>query len=264
MTALWLRLVTGRSRRGAVAALAAGVCVALAPGGLCAQHPVASSARVAGTVVDTSGVPVPRATVRVLSAGQPPVISDDSGRFVIERAPVGRVMIGVRRLGYAPDSVQMTLSAGTERALRFRLRPSAFAMDTVMVNDTATGPWLATFNERRQSGGGYYITRRQIVESGAQTTADLLRRVPGVRIENGRWGPEVLFSHGGLGAVPCQPQLYVHHVAHDGPVNDFSPDDIEAMEIYTGTSTVPIELQSVRAHTCGAIVIWTREPKLGR
>ena len=65
---------------------------------------------------------------------------------------------------------------------------------------------------------------------------------------------------GGGGPGPCVPQLYVHSMSYSGNVDDFQPDDIEAMEVYVGISQVPAELQSARAHTCGAIVIWTREP----
>lgn len=217
--------------------------------------------RVTGTVVDTTGAPVPGATVRVMPAREPYAVTDDSGRFVLERLPPGRVTLAVRRLGYAPDSATLDLAAGADVAARIPLKASAFVLEAITVSDTATSPWLRTFERRREAGrGGYFFTRAEIVASQVQLTTDLLRRVPGAMIRSGRWGPSVVFTHGGVGAVPCRPQLYVHEMAYSGELNDFSPDDIEGMEIYNGISTVPIEFQSPVARSCGAIVIWTRDP----
>jgi Carboxypeptidase regulatory-like domain/TonB-dependent Receptor Plug Domain len=254
------RVGSGR-RPGAISVLGIGAWLLAAAPSLAAQT---AARRVTGTVVDSAGRAVAGAVVRVMPAGVPRAVTDDSGRFAMERVPAGRVQFGVRRLGYAPDSVVVAVDSVGETVLQIRLSASAFALDTVMVTDTGASAWLRVFEERRRSGRGYYFTRADIVRAQPQQTTDLLRRVPGVSVVYGRWGPEVRFTHGGASGAPCAPQLYVHHVAHDGPVNDFSPDDIEAMEVYTGTSTVPIEFQSPVARSCGAIVIWTREPRVGR
>lgn len=220
--------------------------------------------RVTGTVMDTTGAPIAGATVRVMPAREPYAVTDDSGRFTLQRVPVGRVQLAVRRLGYAPDSTMVDVAATAGPAVRVRLQASAFVLEAVSVTDSVTSPWMRTFEARRQSERGYFFTRSDIMRSQVEVTTDLMRRVPGVLIESGRWGPAVLFTHGGIGAVPCRPQLYVHHMAYSGDLNDFSPDDIEGLEVYNGISTVPIEFQSARARSCGAIVIWTRDPTVRR
>lgn len=240
------------------AALAAAQLVFAA--GLCAAQHAAPVARLTGTVVDSSGVPIALAAVAVLPHRALRAVTDDSGRFAIEGVPVGRVELAIRRLGYAPETVTVALVAGASQPVRLTLQASAFALQAVTITDSEPDPWMRIFERRRRAGRGYFITRKDIERSHAQTTIDLLRRVPGVLIATGRWGPVVLLERGGVGGTPCSPQVFVHLMAHEGPVDDFSPDDIEAMEIYTGISTVPVELQTARAHTCGAIVIWTRDP----
>ncbi len=264
----WAGRVDGRGGLGAAWALGLGAWLLLAPGALAAQRDTAAAARatgrVTGSVVDTTGAPVARAMVRVMPAREPYAVTDDSGRFVLGRVPVGQVQLVVRRLGYAPDSAMVGVVPGSGAAVRFRLQASAFVLEAVSVTDTVTSPWMRTFEARRQSGRGYFFTRSDIVRMQVDVTTDLMRRVPGVLIQPGRWGPEVLFTHGGIGAVPCRPQLYVHQMQYSGDLNDFSPDDIEGMEVYNGISTVPIEFQSQRARSCGAIVIWTRDPTVRR
>jgi hypothetical protein len=61
-------------------------------------------------------------------------------------------------------------------------------------------------------------------------------------------------------AQRCAPQLFVHATPYSGDLDDFPPDAIEALEIYAGAAELPPELNIGRA-MCGAIVIWTRDPK---
>ncbi len=247
-------------RRGVMRTAAATMAQLAFAAGLCAAQRGVPVARLIGTVVDSSGAPLSGAAVTVLPARVLRAITDDSGRFAIEGVPVGRVALAVRRLGYAPGTFTVELRPGAPQPVQLSLGAAAFELEAVTVTDSAPDAWMRTFERRRRSERGYFLTRADIERSQAQTTIDLLRRIPGVRIAPGRWGPVVLFQRGGVGGVACTPQVFVHLIAHEGPVDDFNPDDIEAMEVYTGISTVPTELQSARAHSCGAIVIWTRDP----
>lgn len=234
-------------------ALAAAVCLGQSPA-------AAATATLRGTVVDSAGTPIAGATVSVLPARTLHAVSDDSGRFRVDHVPVGTVKLAVRRLGYEPDTATVELRQGVMEPVRLEMTPTAFLLEAMTITDSVPDNWLATFNRRRSSGNGYFLTRGDIEHLRPRTTADLLRHVPGLRIERGTWGTRVLFMRGGVGAQPCTPQLFVHGMTYEGYVDDFAPDDIEAMEVYIGISTVPVELQSARAHTCGAIVLWMREP----
>ncbi len=252
----------GAAGRHGFVALVAVLAVWMAAGtGVCGAQDVARTARLIGRVVDSLGAPISGATVRVVSHRLLQATTNDAGTFAIDSVPVGRVELGVRRLGYAPATFWAVMTPGVIARVNLTLAPVAFELPAVSVSDTLAHPWLRTFDRRRRSGRGYFFTREDIVRSQVQATTDLLRRVPGVRIVRTRWGtPQVLFDRGGASGMPCVPQLFVHTMTYMGLVDDFSPDDIEAMEVYNGISTVPVELQSEQAHTCGAIVIWTREP----
>jgi hypothetical protein len=65
----------------------------------------------------------------------------------------------------------------------------------------------------------------------------------------------------GNGGRACIPTMYVHNMPYSGVLDDFSADDIEALEVYVGISEIPPELDKNGRGICGVIVVWTRDPK---
>jgi hypothetical protein len=41
-------------------------------------------------------------------------------------------------------------------------------------------------------------------------------------------------------------------------VNDFRPDDVEALEVYRGDSNLPVELSGWPVGCGGLVVVWTK------
>ncbi|HEX8726300.1 MAG TPA: carboxypeptidase regulatory-like domain-containing protein [Gemmatimonadaceae bacterium] len=216
--------------------------------------------RLVGRVVDSLNARIAGATIELLPARTRRAVSNDSGTFVFDSVPVGLVQLSVRRLGYAPATFTARLRAGRIERVTLELSAVAFELPRQVTVDTVAHPWLRTFERRREHDSGIYFTRQDIVRSQVRSTSDLLRRVPGVDVQRTRFGTRVVFSNNFVRARPCEPQIFVHAMNYSGNVDDFQPDDIEAMEVYPSISTVPVELQTARAQSCGAIVIWTREP----
>jgi hypothetical protein len=54
--------------------------------------------------------------------------------------------------------------------------------------------------------------------------------------------------------------MYVHNQPYSGTLDDFTADDIEALEVYVGISEIPAELDKNGKGICGVIVVWTRDP----
>ncbi|HKW11851.1 MAG TPA: TonB-dependent receptor [Gemmatimonadaceae bacterium] len=220
--------------------------------------PVAATAKLIGTVTDTSGVPLPRAEVWLLTDNALRTITNDSGHFELPGLPAGPVTLGVRRLGFESATFSAVLKAGKTQRARFPLTPSAQSLAEVKVQDTAS-TWLSLFDEHRSTNRGTFITRKDFEKQNLRIATDILRRVPGVQVVPTRTGTAVMMTRG-AGARRCFPQLYVHQTPYSGNFDDFNPDDIEALEVYVGISEIPPELNTLGRPICAAIVIWTREP----
>jgi hypothetical protein len=185
-------------------------------------------------------------------------ITSDSGIFRVE-LPAGPMVFAVRRLGYEPSTFLATLRPGRTNGVTLVLQGTAHALPGVLVAEAREQTWLRTFNQRSQNQQGTFITRADIEKARSRMTTDLLRRrVPSAQVVNTRVGTRVYLR--GNSARRCPPQLFVHTTPYSGELDDFPPDVIEALEIYAGSSEVPPELNTGRAR-CGAIVIWTRDPK---
>lgn len=218
----------------------------------------APTTKIIGKVTDTTGVPLPRAEVWLVSVSELRSIADDSGRFALAGLPSGQVTFGVRRLGFESATFSAVLKPGKTHRVTFPLTPSVQSLAEVKVQDTAS-TWLAQFDQRRSTHRGTFITRKDFENQNLRIATDILRRVPGVQIVPTRTGTAVAMTRG-AGARRCTPQLYVHQTPYSGNFDDFTPDDIEAIEVYVGISEIPPELITLGRPICAAIVIWTREP----
>jgi hypothetical protein len=219
------------------------------------EAPVA--VRVRGIVVDSGGVPISGAEVRAVGT-ELLVITADSGIFWVE-LPAGPVLFAVRRLGYVPSTFLATLTPGRVKGVRLVLQSSVQPLPGVVVAEEREQTWLRTFNDRKGTQQGTFITRAEIEASRSRLTTDLLRRrVPSVQVVSVRGGTRIYMR--GNTSRRCAPQLFVHGTPYSGEVDDFSPDVLEAIEVYSGPSEIPPELNIGRA-MCGAIVIWTRDPR---
>jgi hypothetical protein len=234
-----------------------------------AQQPLADSARrdslpaiLIGHVVDSTGTGLAGAEITLVKSDRFRTITGDSGAFRIAGLPSGTDVFNVRRIGYESASFTAVLRPGRTHRATMTLTASALALPTVNVADTATQThWLDQFDRRRSSNRGTFITRDQIVKSGARTGTDIVRTVPGVRIVPLRrgLGYQALMNRGS-GARACAPSMFVHGLPYSGTLDDFIAEDIEALEVYVGVSEIPPELDKIGRGVCGAIVIWTRDP----
>ena len=259
------KLGLGSVRRIVVVCALAG-----APGILRAQltptdsaHRDSLPATLIGHVVDSSGVGLPGAEITLNKSDKVHAITGDSGEFRIIGLAPGTAVFNVRRIGFESASFTAVLKPGKVQRAKFSLTANAQALPTVAVSDTANKThWLDEFGRRRSVNRGTFITRDEIERKGARTGTDIIRSVAGVRLvpRRGGIGYQVLMTRGD-GPRPCVPQMFVHNMPYSGTLEDFAAEDIEALEVYTGTSEVPAELDKNGRGVCGAIVVWTRDPR---
>ena len=225
-----------------------------------AQSITEQSSIVVAYVTDTAGRPLSGAEIQVVGTSLRGT-SDELGRIALVSVPVGRVMLRVRRLGYAELLIPVTVTPGVLPDARYRLTPVTTDLKKVVVRASELKPerYAGTgkfdeFYRRRAQGNGTFLTREIIDARNAQKSEDLLRMVTGVRIRYRGSVPFVQF-------LRCdRVNVYFDGIRSQDPFRDFfamSPLDIEAMEVYHGLATVPPEF-SPQPNDCAAIVVWTR------
>lgn len=262
-----LRGARGWSRLVAVFGTMLVSAVALAPASAQSSPPKDSSnkpivpAVLVGHVTDSSGVPLMGAEISLFHNESIRAITGDSGEFRIVRLPPGTNVFNVRRLGFEAASFTAFLKSGTTSRATFKLTSTALALPTIAVSDTATKThWLDQFERRRSSARGTFITRAEIERKNARTGTDIVRNVPGIRFVPNRsgFGNQILMTRTATRA--CAPTMFVHNTPYSGTLDDFTADDIEALEVYVGVSEIPAELDKNGKGICGVIVVWTRDP----
>lgn len=207
----------------------------------------------AGAALEGVSVAIPGATVR----------SDIRGAFELFTIDVDTVTISLRRVGYEPIDALLTARNRLWDTVLVQMDQSAQRLSNVKVSETRTRAALGLrdFEERRARGIGTFITRADIVERGASRLSDLLRTKRGVNVVRGK--VRFVANTAGSRTTACQPDIWLDGTRSRGmEVDEILPSTVEAMELYSNFSTIPVEFQPMGNNTtpCGTIVIWTRIP----
>lgn len=227
-----------------------------------------SSAIVSGTVTAANSMPVAQAKVALIGTNISTVTRFD-GVFRVSHVPAGPQTIEVRMVGYRPTILPFDVQAGETLHLMLVLDP--LALETVKVTaDANFSPGMGGFEERRGHGNGKFFNRADIEKMQARQVTDVLRRVPGMRIQGGT-GPfggsqtaQTGRNAGSAGSRICPMAYYLNGtpfpLSNDVSINHYvTPDEVVAMEVYTGASQIPAEFNStITTSRCGVVVIWTR------
>ena len=120
----------------------------------------ATGAPLAGAAVDIEGLPLR-------------VVTDTTGRYRFASVPPGPQVLRVRRLGYAPARVPLTVPSSGELTRDVTLAQSALRMREVTVTADAAG------RARGELGTASVIDRDAIATQAAASLAGLLEQVPG-------------------------------------------------------------------------------------
>lgn len=191
--------------------------------------------------------------------------SDDSGRFELAKVRPGMLSLRFRRLGYAPDTVELLVLAGKTIPLEVTLARAAAALTPIIVSGRAdlTG-WRAGFYQRRNVGSGHFFTAEDIEKRNPSQMSDMFRMIPGVTIMPNPYGMirYQLRFRGAKGG--CAPLTWLDGsplASGEFDIDNISPRSIEAFEVYTGTIVPPrfAVAPGIGPRTCGAIVIWSKE-----
>jgi hypothetical protein len=228
-----------------------------------------------GRVLDSmSGEPVMLAYVGLMaSEGEMVVASLASieGQFELEAPERGSYFLFVSRSGYE-TLVDGLFDIGSDGMMDVQvgLRPAPVELDPLVVEAEADKSPLevAGFYDRALMGRGTFLIREEIQRRAVDKITDAFRDVPLLLVDESRpltgsgamQYPSVQIMRNGRA---CSPTFYLdrHVIARGGETlvrpDDFvTPAELEAIEIYTRPSEVPVGFDEV-SH-CGVILMWTR------
>ena len=221
-----------------------------------------STGIISGVVEDSLATPVAGARVSVLGLGGHGT-SDDDGTFRLASVQPGTHRLIVRRIGFRPESVTVSVTAGTITEARIRLAQSAQWVAPVVIDARAArySGFLRGFYERRERGMGVTFTAEEIAERNPRVVTDLLRTIPGTRIIPGGGESAVTFRDRN-----CLPLIWIDGIAANAGYLDpdvFDPHTLAGIEVYKGTSTVPAALMGNRGKgSCGVIALWSKRVEM--
>jgi TonB-linked SusC/RagA family outer membrane protein len=208
---------------------------------------------VAGTVLDArTQQPITGAQIRIVGTGQG-AVTDNRGRFRIERVAGTEVTLEVIMLGYR--TLERVARVG-DNAIRVELTETAVNLDEIVVTGTAGAV------QRRAIGNS--VSRidavRTMEDAPITTVSDLLMaRAPGVLVRpaSGTAGAGSRVKIRGTSSLTLdtQPLIYLDGVRLDnaiatGPatqggqitsrLNDINPDEIESIEVIKGPAAATL------------------------
>ncbi|MCI0494372.1 TonB-dependent receptor [candidate division KSB1 bacterium] len=139
---------------------------------------------ITGRVTDTSnGGFLPGANVMIKGTNFGDA-SDREGEYVIANIPPGNYTLMVSYIGYETFSTDVNVTAGATTKQDIALKVSYVEMEQVVVEGIRQGQVKALSQQRTSTTIQNVVAQEQIERFPDENTADVLKRIPGVYIQN--------------------------------------------------------------------------------
>lgn len=232
------------------------VLLALLPSDTAAQ--AESRAHLSARVVDRQQRPVERAEALWLRAGGAVVTrSDSSGVFTFGEVPPGRYRIALRRLGYAPLTLDLaaTRVSGPRVEIVLTATPALLGpLQVTSTHDPSRGK-LDEFHRRREHPNrlGYFLGPADLARSSHPLLSDYLRGIPGVTVTTSTQIGNLVQFRG------CRPTVWVDGLRMaDMQVDEVvQAGDVAAVEVYVSLAGSPGRYREL-TRPCGSLVVWMK------
>ncbi len=194
-------------------------------------------------------------------------ISNARGQYAIRLKEHGLFLLTVSRMGYATgDTLSVVVPEDNTAYLDLDLTPEGIELPGILVVASKLSVSLARrgFYDRQRKGLGEFIDAEDIKKQPGRRITDLLRRVPGIRV-NGNipyvtraQGLSLDAAAGTAGGLRgCQPTLLLDGMVLRGNGEfDLIPLEwVMGVEVYKGSATIPAQWRHLAS--CGLIAVWT-------
>ena len=210
---------------------------------------------------DSTGHPLAGARVRVL---EHPALERTGADGVARLAaiPAGTRVVEVSGPGYATQTLQVEVQAGSTQEVPFYLLPQTETVRLEGVTATATSLRASLagngFYDRQRAWRGSFLTEDEIVARRPTRMRDLLSTLRGFQVVPIDGSDLLMTSRviaGGGGS--CSPAAYLdgRQIAVSFIMN-LPPAQVEAIEAYPTPSSIPPQFS--RGMPCGAVLVWTK------
>jgi hypothetical protein len=201
--------------------------------------------------------------VTLVSGGAGRTVTNSDGRFGLAGLEPGTVEVRLFRLGYEVRTTTLTVRPG--RTVEIYATLSAQAIELEAIEVVIGSPYLERtgFYLRARGSAGSLFTRRDFDRFNPIAVSDIFARAPGVSVLRGRRGAELVTRRDldRTSGTACRLMPYLDGIRMtDWDLDNIRPDDLEAIEIYTGPDT-PVEFanryDANGDYQCGVVLIWT-------
>lgn len=224
---------------------------------------LAAQSVLTGTVrQDSTGRPLAGVDVSVAGSDQR-TLTDNSGRYSLNRLPPGRRMVLFRSIGFRPVQEWVLLGQTDTLWANPMMIPSTVRLDPIVVTAAPNAPrgiGVEAFEERRRLGFGKFIDSTLLRRSEHRQLSHLLEGFPGILFERTIKSRErIPYSTRMQRERKCYLAVYLDGSPLPAPVdvNMFEPASLSAVEYYRSAAEVPVEYGGTTGQ-CGAILLWTR------
>ncbi len=230
-------------------------------------------------ITDTALVPVAGVTVALVGTTVR-LTTGLNGRFLIHGLPGGRFQLTLQKLGYRSISSEVDIGDADTLRLSFTLESGRSQLERVTVTERGRSLRLAQFDERREKGGGQYMTADDIAKRNTPFATELMRTLKGMNVKpypdgaggvqyfamSTRSGTRDAFFQARKGqaesyVIGCPMEVYIDGIVMPTPFNlDHlpPPSAIEGVELYSGPAMVPLKFGGTERR-CGVVLIWTKD-----
>jgi hypothetical protein len=210
------------------------------------------TAKLAGVVRGTGGVPLASAELRVLgtrAAGR----SDATGQYSLGNLPAGTQLLEVRHIGYAAVEKAFELRSGATVTGDVQLQ-RVVNLDSMRV--VAVRSRYNEFNDhRKHTTFGVFLDPEAMSRQHDPWMSDVVLKIPGFTVAGEGPNAKVISSRG-VGSNFCSSANVVIDGIPNQSINDVIPFMVGSVEAYREGEPTPPEYFDHKG--CGMIVIWTK------